>query len=84
VNPLTPHALPTSFACNLCTYLNKGVVSQVTNLTKVWREDAECEDSSTYHCNRDKVNWYPKREEYRKKLEENDKTFIVDLQKIVK
>ena len=56
----------------------------MTNLTKVWREDAECEDSSTYHCNRDKVNWYPKREEYRKKLEDNDKTFIVDLQNMVK
>lgn len=83
VNPLTPHALPTSFPCNLCAYLNTGVVSQVTNLTKVWREDAECENTSTYHCNRDKEKWFPKREEYRKKLDDNKKTFIVELQKMI-
>jgi len=83
VNPLTPHALPTSFPCNLCTYLNTGTVSQVTNLTKIWREDAECENTSTYHCNRDKEKWFPRREEYRKKLEDSEKTFIVELQKMI-
>ena len=83
VNPLTPHALPTSFSCNLCAYLNKGGLSQVTNLTKVWREDSECENSSTYHCNRDKEKWFPKREEYKKKLAENEKQLIVDLQRMI-
>ena len=82
VNPLTPHALPTSFSCNLCAYLNTGTVSQVTNLTKVWREDAECENTSTYHCNRDKEKWFPRREEYRKKLKDSKKTFLVELQKM--
>eukprot|EP00092_Neocalanus_flemingeri_P102044 GFUD01130498.1.p1 GENE.GFUD01130498.1~~GFUD01130498.1.p1 ORF type:complete len:419 (+),score=81.45 GFUD01130498.1:117-1373(+) len=83
VNPLTPHDLPSSFPCALCAYLNTAGVSQVTNLTKVWRVDSECEEKSTYHCNRDKEKWYPGREEYRKKLEEMDKTYIVDLQQTI-
>ena len=77
------HVLPTSFACSLCSYLNKGGVSQVTNLTKVWRLDSECEERSTFHCNRDNEEWYPRREEYRRELEKNNQKYIVDLQRMI-
>jgi len=77
------HVLPTTFPCSLCSYLNQGGVSQVTNLTKVWRVDAECEDRIPFHCNRDQEDWYPGREEYRRQLREEDKAYIVDLQKMV-
>ena len=77
--------MPNSFPCSLCSYLNKSGsgTSQVTNLTKVWRENAECDERATFHCNRDKEKWFPKREEYRKKLEEQSKTYVTELQEMV-
>ena len=62
VSPESPHSLPASFSCRLCQYLNTETgLQQVSNLRRVWAEDAECGERFTYHCNRDKEERYPLR-----------------------
>ena len=56
----------------------------MTDLGRVWREEAQCENSSTYHCNRDKETWYPGRRTYQRELLRQNKTKIVDLQEVIK
>ena len=62
ISPEQPHSLPASFSCNLCQYLNtEENHKQISDLKRVWEDDAECVSRYTYHCNRDREEKYPLR-----------------------
>ena len=50
---------------------------------QVWREEAGCEERSTFHCNRDREAWYPGRKTYTDQLSKLNMTRVLQLQNMV-
>jgi len=84
VDPVSSHLLPSTFPCNLCNHLHQADrPTQVSSLEKDWRQAAGCQEHFSYHCNRDREEWFPGRQWTASRLKERGKELVVDLQEIV-
>jgi len=85
VDPVTSHLLPSTFPCNLCSHLHQAASSppsMVSSLEKDWRKAAACQETFSYHCNRDREAWFPGRNQTASRLKERGKELVVELQEI--